>query len=125
MCVHLWGVLFNGMANENINGKPDTARSYRTNIIDDNAVISLNLKWLGQIIILVGALVYGYWRVESRIGSLEQRMADANEQISDLVSRHIEDEQERFTRMEEELNWYQKELSLNLNPLNWRKKKKK
>ena len=113
------------MANENVNGKPDTARSYRTNIIDDNAVISLNLKWLGQIIILVGALVYGYWRIESRIGNLEQRMADANEQISDLVSRHIVDEQERFTRMEEELNWYQKELSLNLNPLNWRKKKKK
>ena len=51
-----------------------TARSYRTAVIDDNAVISLNLKWLGQIIILIGGLVYGYYRIETRIGQLEVSM---------------------------------------------------
>ena len=45
--------------------KVKTARSYNSTIIDDNAVISLNLKWLGQLCVLVGMLVYGYWRVES------------------------------------------------------------
>ena len=52
--------------------KPQTARSYRSNIIDDNAVISINLKWLGQIAILLGGIVYGYWRMETRIINLEK-----------------------------------------------------
>jgi uncharacterized coiled-coil protein SlyX len=71
----------------------------------------------------VGGLVYAAWRVENRITVLEQRMAEANEQISELVSKHISEERTRYERMEEELQWYQKEL--NLNPLSWRKKKKK
>tara|TARA_B100001123_G_C15103425_1_gene944504 strand:- start:630 stop:965 length:336 start_codon:yes stop_codon:yes gene_type:complete len=111
------------MADEGINGKPNTARSYRTSLIDDNAVISLNLKWFGQIIVLIGALVYGYWRIESRITELEQRMGSADDQISDLISRHIADEQSRYAEMEKEIEWYQKEL--NLNPFSWKKKKRK
>ena len=111
------------MADEGINGKPNTARSYRTSLIDDNAVISLNLKWFGQIIVLIGALVYGYWRIESRITKLEQRMGSADDQISDLISRHIADEQSRYAEMEKEIEWYQKEL--NLNPFSWKKKKRK
>ena len=58
--------------------KPDTARSYRGAVVDDNAVISINLKWLGQLCVLVGMLVYGYWRVESRLGELEDKMLAAN-----------------------------------------------
>ena len=111
------------MADEGINGKPNTARSYRTSLIDDNAVISLNLKWFGQIIVLIGALVYGYWRIESRITELEQRMGSADDQISDLISRHIADEQSRYAEMEKEIEWYQKEL--NLNHFSWKKKKRK
>ena len=111
------------MADEGINGKPNTARSYRTSLIDDNAVISLNLKWFGQIIVLIGALVYGYWRIESRITELEQRMGSADDQISDLISRHIADEQSRYAEMEKEIEWYQKEL--NLIPFSWKKKKRK
>ena len=111
------------MADEGINGKPNTARSYRTSLIDDNAVISVNLKWFGQIIVLIGALVYGYWRIESRITELEQRMGSADDQISDLISRHIADEQSRYAEMEKEIEWYQKEL--NLNPFSWKKKKRK
>ena len=29
--------------------KPQTARSYRATVLDDNAVVSINLKWLAQI----------------------------------------------------------------------------
>jgi len=130
LCVHLCGVLLDGMANENINGKPDTARSYRTAIVDDNFSVQLNIKWLGQILLLAGMLVYGYWNIIARIETLENGMAHSNTQIGELVSKHIEDEQIRYAKMEkgyaemeEELQWYQKEL--NLNPLSWRKKKKK
>jgi len=106
-----------------INGKPPTARSYRTAIVDDNFSVQLNIKWLGQILFMCGFLVYGYWNLISRIESLEQGMDTSNSQIQELVSKHIEDEQQRYKKMEEELLWYQKEL--NLNPLSWRKKKKR
>ena len=90
--------------------KHETARSYRTAIIDDNAVVSLNLKWMGQIIILVGMLVYGYWRIETRIGNLEKNFEEANTKIQELVAKHIVDEEARYAQMEEDLKWYQKAL---------------
>jgi hypothetical protein len=91
-----------------VSGKPDTARSYRTTILDDNAIVSINLKWLGQIAILIGMLVYGYWQIETRIRNLESNFEEANLKIQELVNKHIEDEEERYAQMEEELKWYQK-----------------
>ena len=57
--------------------KVQTARSYKGTLIDDNAVVSINLKWLGQLLVLVGMFVYGYWRIESRLGNLEEAMVTA------------------------------------------------
>ena len=111
------------MANKHINGKPSTARSYRGTLVDDNMVFSFNIKWLGQILVLCGMLVYGFWNIIARIEALEEGMATSTAQIGELVDRHIEEEQIRYAKMEKELQWYQKEL--NLNPLSWRKKKKK
>ena len=108
---------------EQLDGKPSTARSYRTAVVDDNFSIQLNIKWLGQIIVLAGMLVYGYWNIILRIETLEQGMDTSNSQIAELVSKHIKDEQIRYKKMEQDLEWYKKEL--NLNPLSWRKKKKK
>ena len=88
--------------------KPDTARSYRATVLDDNAIVSINLKWLGQIAVLIGMLVYGYWQVEMRIRSLESNFEEANLKFEELVNKHIEDEEERYAQMEEELKWYQK-----------------
>ena len=99
----------------------ETSRSMKTAIIDDNAVISLNIKWLAQVCILIAATVYGYLQVEWRIQELERNMSEANTEIQDLVSKHIKDEEERMVIMEEQLKWYQKEFKL--NPLSWRKKK--
>jgi len=111
------------MANNSINDKPPTARSFRGTLVDDNMVFSFRIKWLGQILVLCGMLVYGYWNIVARIEALEEGMVASTAQIAELVDRHIEDEQIRYAKMEEELQWYQKEL--NLNPLSWRKKKKK
>ena len=91
--------------------------------IDDNFRISLNIKWLGQIVVGVAFLVLGYLRIENRIGELERRMEHANSSIEELVSKHIEEEEVKMAKMEEQLDWYQKEL--NLNPLSWGKKKRK
>ena len=103
--------------------KPDTARSYRGADVDDNAVIIINLKWLGQLLVLVGMLVYGYWRVESRLGELEDKMVDANEQIGDLLDKHIVDERIEREQLAEKVAFYEKEF--NINPLSWGKRKKK
>ena len=91
-----------------VSEKPDTARSYRATVLDDNAIVSINLKWLGQIAVLIGMLVYGYWQVEIRIRSLESNFEEANLKIEELVNKHIQDEEERYSQMEEELKWYQK-----------------
>ena len=111
------------MANGTVSDKPQTARSYRSNIIDDNAVISITLKWLGQLAILVAGIVYGYWRMETRIVNLEKEVAEADMEINKLVQKHIHEEDVKLAELQEQLKWYQAEL--NLNPLSWRKKKKR
>ncbi len=105
--------------------KPKTARSYRATVVGDNTVVSINLKWLGQMLVLIASLVYGYYRIETRIADLERGIQLANEEIEDLVSKHIADEEVKIAKMQEQLEWYEKELSLELNPLNWGKKRKK
>ena len=102
--------------------KPNTARSYRTAILDDNAIISINLKWLGQIFILIGMLVYGYWQIETRISKLESGVLTANEQIRDLVDKHIVAERLEREELSEKIAFYEKEF--NINPLSWGKKKR-
>ena len=103
--------------------KPKTARSYRGAVVDDNAVISINIKWLGQMLVLIASLVYGYYRIETRITNLERGIGLANEEIATLISKHIAEEEVKIAKMQEQLAWYQTEL--NLNPLSWGKKKKK
>ena len=105
------------------NNKPKTARSYRATVVGDNTVVSINLKWLGQMLVLVASLVYGYYRIETRIADLERGIILANEEIADLVSKHIAEEEVKIAQMQQELDWYEKEL--NLNPLSWGKKKRK
>ena len=100
-----------------------TARSYRGSVVDDNAVVSINLKWLGQLFILVGILVYGYWRMENRLGELEGNMVLADRQIGNLLDKHMVEQQQQQAELEEKLKFYEKEF--NINPLSWGKRKKK
>lgn len=102
--------------------KPDTARSYRGAMLDDNFVLSLNIKWLFQIIVLVGMLVYGYWQIETRIRKLEDSIVIANEQIGDLLSKHIVEERAKREELAEKVAFYEKEF--NINPLSWGKSKR-
>jgi len=102
--------------------KPETARSYKGTVVDDNAIVSINLKWLGQLLVLVGMLVYGYWRIESRLGQLEDAMVTADIKIGDLLGKHIVEETSQRKQLEEKVNFYEKEF--NINPLSWGRKKK-
>jgi len=106
-----------------VSEKPDTARSYRATVLDDNAIVSINLKWLGQIAVLIGMLVYGYWQIESRIRKLEDMVTNADEQIGSLLDKHIVEERVERKELAEKVAFYEKEF--NINPLSWGKKKKK
>jgi hypothetical protein len=106
-----------------VSEKVQTARSYKGTVIDDNAVVSINLKWLGQLCVLVSMLVYGYWRIESRLGQLEEEMLSADVKIGDLLDKHMVEEKMQREQLEEKVNFYEKEF--NINPLSWGKRKKK
>jgi uncharacterized coiled-coil protein SlyX len=106
-----------------MNEKPNTARSYRATVLDDNAIVSINLKWLGQIAVLIGMLVYGYWQIEERIRRLENSVTTQTEQIGSLLDKHIVEERVEREELAEKVAFYEKEF--NINPLSWGKRKKK
>ena len=100
-----------------------TARSYRGALVDDNMVVSLNIKWMVQLCVLVGAIVYGYYRIESRLASLESELVEADSTIRSLLDKHSVEEERKRAELESKLSFYEKEF--NINPLSWGKKKRK
>ncbi len=100
-----------------------TARSYRSALVDDNMVVSLNIKWMVQLFVLVGAIVYGYYRIESRLAKLESDLVEADSTIRSLLDKHSVEEERRREELENRISFYEKEL--NLNPFSWGKKKRK
>ena len=66
---------------------------------------------------LIGEGFYFY----NRFIELETNMIEANEKIEELLSKHIQDEEQEFAKLEERVKFYEKEF--NINPLSWRKKK--
>ena len=57
------------------------ARSYKSEVIGDSMAITINFKWLLQIIAATAVVVYFFWRMESRIVDLERNMIVALEEI--------------------------------------------
>ena len=106
----------------NESSKPKTARSYRATVVGDNTVVSINLKWAGQVLILVAGLVYSYLQIENRIGELERRVELADSNIEELIDKHMVKEQKERAQMEERISFFEREL--NLNPFSWKRKKK-
>lgn len=80
-------------------GKPKTARSYRGALVSDNAIVSINLKWLGQMLILVAGLVYSYTEITQSIADNERRVIELEERVDELKSIHN-------AEIEEIQKWY-------------------
>ena len=99
------------------------ARSYKSEVIGDSMAITINFKWLLQIVALVCIATYAFWKIEGRIQTLERNMVLALEEIELHETERKEAEQEHIAVMEERMGWYEKEL--NLNPFSWGKSKKK
>ena len=86
--------------------------------------ITINFKWLLQIIAGTAIVVYAFWRLEGRIQGLERNMELALAEIELHESERLESQQSHVKEMEERMKWYEKELRLSINPLSWGKKDK-
>ena len=103
--------------------KKDGARSDRGSVIGDSMNLTINIKWLIQLFVFAGMLVYGWYQLESRIQGLERNMVLALEEIELHEEERKHDEEAHVAQMEERMLWYESEL--NLNPFSWGKKKGK
>ena len=99
------------------------ARSYKGEVIGDSMAITINFKWLLQIIAATAIVVYSFWKLEGRIQELERNMVLALEEIELHEAERKQAEQAHVEQMEERMLWYESEL--NLNPFSWGKNKKK
>ena len=104
------------------------ARSYKGEVVGDSMAITINFKWLLQIIAGTAIVVYFFWRMESRIVDLERNMVVALEEIElHETERQIAEAnhiQQLEAQMQEQTVWIEQELGINLNPFSWGKKKK-
>tara|TARA_R110002012_G_scaffold299583_1_gene498780 strand:+ start:3761 stop:4078 length:318 start_codon:yes stop_codon:yes gene_type:complete len=98
------------------------ARSYKGEVIGDSMAITINFKWLLQILAATAIVVYSFWKLESRIQTLERNMDVALEEIELHEAERKAAEAAHVNEMEERMLWYESEL--NLNPFSWGKKKK-
>ena len=97
-----------------------TARSYRSSLVDDNMVVSLNIKWMVQLCILVGGLVYGYYNIMSRLTTLETELVEADSQIRSLFDKHSLEEERKRSELESKISFYEEKMNINVNPLSWK-----
>jgi len=112
-----------GILGNKVNEEIKSARSYRTGIIDDNAYITINWKLLVQLGVLISSLTFAWIDIQGRIQNLENEVLDAHAEIRMLVDKHKLEESVQLEEMEKKLKFYEKEF--NINPLSWRKRKKK
>ena len=101
----------------------DGARSYKTQVIGDSMSVTINFKWLIQLIVVVSMAVYGFWKLEDRIQQLEGSLDTAMEQLLVIEGERKVEAAKNLADLQEQLGWYEREL--NLNPFSWGKKKKK
>ena len=91
------------------------ARSYKSEVIGDSMAITINFKWLIQIIVFVAVVTFSFWKIESRIQELERNMELALEEIELHDMERQAAEEQHIQDMESLLK-----TELNINPLSWK-----
>ena len=102
-------------------GENKGARSYKGEVIGDSMAVTINFKWLIQIIILVAVVTFSFWTIEGRIQELERKMVLAMEEIELHDKERIRSQEAHEKQLEAEVSLLKKEL--NINPFSWGKKK--
>ena len=92
-------------------------------IIGDSLSLTINFKWLLQIVAGTAIVVFAFFKLEGRIQELERNMVLALDEIELHEQERIRAQQAHVNQMEEEVSLLKKEL--NINPFSWNFKKKK
>ena len=95
--------------------------AYMGKVIGDGMSVTINFKWLLQIVAGTAIAVYAFWKIEGRIQSLERDMQLAMNEIALHELDRKNSEAKHIKSMEERMSWYESEL--NINPFSWGKKK--
>ena len=70
--------------------------------IDDNLNITINIRWLVQIIILIGIIVGTWYQAQMKMAENHRHIKLLQEQMSDVQSRIGGMEREKVEDLEEE-----------------------
>ena len=91
------------------------ARSYKSEVIGDSMAITINFKWLIQIIVFIAVVTFSFWKIESRIQELERNMELALQEMELHDQERQAAEEQHIEDMESLLK-----TELNINPLSWK-----
>jgi len=107
------------------------ARSTKFQTIgSDSFALTINVKWLCQLIALIVGLTVTFYQYQMRIMAMEDELEKHKKDIQELIAHHEQEEEERIAALEEVADkWYEKEMvevgGVSLNPFSWKKKRDK
>lgn len=84
--------------------------------IDDNLNITINIRWLVQIIILIGIIVGTWYQAQMKMAEnhrhimlLEEQMSDVQSRIGGMEKEKVEDLEEENKSLLEKINIFKKD----------------
>ena len=90
--------------------------------------ITINLKWLLQLIALIASITYTFYMFQLKINNMEMKLDSSISQLEILKKANEKESELEFTELKETLKWYEHELisigGIGINPLSWGKKKR-
>ena len=106
------------------------ARSFKSEAIgSDSFAVTINFKWLLQLFVLVGSLIYTFYSYQMKIVDMEKRIVENQLELENLITLHEAESDLKLAKMEETIKWYETELvkvgGVSLNPFSWKSKKGK
>ena len=104
------------------------ARSFKGQTIgSDSFALTINVKWLCQLIALIVGLTVTFYQYQMRIMAMEDELQKHKKEIEELIAHHEQEEEQRIAALEESVKWYEKEMvevgGVSLNPFSWKKKR--
>jgi len=87
--------------------------------------IELPFGWteLFYIVTVIVGMGFGYGSLVADINELREDVAESKEEIANLLEKHSVKEAAEREKLEDRVSFYEKEF--NINPLSWKRKKKK
>ena len=106
------------------------ARSFKGQTIgSDSFALTINVKWLCQLVALIVGLTVTFYQYQMRIMAMEDELEKHKKDIQELIAHHEQEEEARIAALEESVKWYEKEMvevgGVSLNPFSWKKKRDK